>query len=205
MDLQLVVGPQAQSAADNTEIESRAGRTGEQIVQQLHGRYFESMRTGLMFSSANQAAQAISVALATTYTGILLYNPAGSNRILVPNKIKFAVSVAQVAIATVGLIAGSTMTTQTTQLTIQNNQIGNTMVGVGKCMSAATIGTPTWIAHNIDGFTAGALSAPTPMVDLDGAFGILPGSFIAIGALTALTGLGFISWEEIIINSVQNP
>lgn len=205
MEMELVVGPQGIVSADGASIECRGGRTGEMVVQELHGRYYESMRSGLMFSAANQAAQAVSVALSTTYTGILLYNPVGSNRILVPNKIKYALTVAQVAIASIGLIAGTSVTTQTTQLGIQCNQIGNAATGVGKVMSAATTGTPTWIAHNIDGFTAGALSAPTPMVDLEGVFGILPGAFIAIGALTAVTGLGFISWEEIQMNSTSNP
>lgn len=200
-DLTLEVGPQAGSAADGTPIIMRGDRTGAGVITQLHGRYFEQMRVGRMFSAANQAAQAVSVALATTYTGLLLYNPVGSNKILVPNKVKFALSVAQVAVATIGLIQGFSatggVTTQTTKLGVQSNQIGNTSAGVGIALAAATIATPTWLQQLLDGFTAGALSAPTPPVDLEGLYGILPGGFIGVGALTAVTGLGSIAWEEV--------
>lgn len=195
------VGPQGRALSDGALTEIRLGRTGGQIITELHGRYFESMRGGLMFTAANQAAQAISVALATTYTGILLYNPLGSGKILVPNKFKYALSVAPAAIATLGLLTGyaSTggVTAQTTALTVQSNQIGNAGKSVGIALSAATIVTPTLLLPLHDGFTAAALPGPTIVTDLEGMFGILPGGFIGAYALTAVTGLGGISWEEV--------
>jgi hypothetical protein len=198
------VGPSAINAADGSCIEFRQGHTGELIAQELHGRYFETMARGALFSAANQAAQAVSVALATTYTGLCLYNPLGSGRILVPTKVKFALSVAPAAIATIGLICGFAatggVTAQTSKLTVQSAQIGNTGVGVGIALSQATIVTPTWLQQIQDGFTAAALPAPTLPLDLEGTFGILPGGFIAIGALTAVTGLGSIVWEELPYN-----
>jgi hypothetical protein len=108
-------------------IELRVGHTGEAIVQELHGRYFETMARGALFSAANPAAQAVSVALATTYTGLMLYNPIGSGVMLVPNKVKFALSVAPAAIATLGLISGvqTVAPTGTTALIVRSNQVGN--------------------------------------------------------------------------------
>lgn len=193
------VGPQ--TVGDGTSPVARMGKSAELVIQQLHGRYFEQMYRGNIYSAANQSAQAISAALATTYTGILLYNPVGSGKILVPLKLKYALSVAPAAIATIGLLAGFSntggVTTQTTNLTIQSTQIGNLSVGVAKCLSAATIVTPTWIQEMVDGFTAAALPAPSPIVDLEGLYGILPGGFLGIGALTAVTGLGSMTWEEV--------
>lgn len=201
MDLFGEVGPQATAAADGTPLILRTGRTGEAIVSELHGRYYEQMSRGRMFSAANQAAQAVSVALATTYTGLLLYNPLGSGKILVPNKWKYALSVAPAGIATQGLLCGWAATggvsAQTTKLAVQNNQIGNGAPGVGIALSAATIVTPTWLQELTDGFTAAALPAPTVPIDTEGLYGILPGGFIGIGALTAITGLGSVSWEEV--------
>ena len=195
------VGPQGVAAGDGTVLRLRLGRTGDNIVTQLHSRYYEAMRVGKTFSAANQAAQVVSVALTTTYTGLALYNPVNSGRILVPIKIKYAVSVAPVAIATIGLIAGFAatggVTAQTATLGVQSNQIGNSGRSVGIALSQATIVTPTWVYQLVDGFTAGALSAPTVAQDLEGTFGLLPGAFIAIGALTAITGLGSITWEEV--------
>lgn len=189
---------QADGAGPDSGI--RQGKQGDVIVSELHGRYYETTLRGRNFSAANQAAQAVSVALATTYTGMLLYNPVGSGFNLVPNKVKFALSVAQSAIATIGLINGFSatggVTAQTTPLVPTSNLIGSPK-GVGIALSAATIITPTWLAHLLDGFTAAAFSAPTPAVDLEGTFIIPPGGFIGIGALTAVTGLGFMSWEEV--------
>lgn len=177
----------------------RAGSSNELIVLDAHARYQEPMYRGLMYSASNQAAQAISVALATTYTGLLLYNPIGSRSILIPNKVKFALSVAPAGIATIGLISGyqTAAPTGLTTINVQSNQIGNSQMGTGKIYSAATIATPTWLQQLVDGFTAAALPAPSAVVDLEGLYGILPGGFIAFGALTAVTGLGSMSWEEI--------
>jgi hypothetical protein len=178
----------------------RQGKTGEVIVSELHGRYYETALRGRSYSAANQAAQAVSVALATTYTGILLFNPLASGFNLVPNKVKFALSVAPAAIATIGLINGFSatggVTAQTTPLTPTSNIIGSPK-GVGIALSAATIVNPTWLFQLYDGFTAAALPSPTLPVDLEGMFVIPPGGFIGIGALTAVTGLGSISWEEV--------
>lgn len=201
MDIQIEVGPQATSAGDGTPIIPRAGRTGDTIVSELHGRYFEQNYRGRIFTAANQAAQAVSAALATVYTGLLLYNPLGSGKILVPLKFKYALQVAPVAIAPLGWIGGYAatggVTAQTTKLGVQSSQIGNLSSGIGIPMSAASIVTPTWVAQFADGFTAGALPAPSGMNDFEGIFSIYPGAFMAIGALTAVTGLGYMAWEEI--------
>lgn len=200
MDIEFTVG-EGRNSATGVRTKARAGRTGDLIVSELHGRYFEQMRSTRSFNAANQAAQAVSVALATTYTGILLYNPINSNVLIVPLKVKFALSVAPAAIAPIGLLSGFSatggVTAQTTPLTTKSNQIGNSVTASAIVLSAATIVTPTYLAQIWDGFTAAALPAPQSPFDLEGLFGILPGGFIGISALTAVTGLGFVSWEEV--------
>lgn len=194
------VGPY--QVSDGSETEIRLDKQGSQTVVQAHPRYYEMSSRGYMYGGANQAAQAVSVALATTYTGLLLYNPVGSGKVLVPTKVKFALSVAPAAIATIGLIRGYAasggVTAFTAEITAESNQIGNTSTSnVGRVLNQATIVTPTWCRQLRDGFTAAALPAPTMVDDLEGDIIILPGGFIAIGALTAVTGLGSISWEEV--------
>lgn len=196
------VGPAATNAQDGAQLPIRQGHTGEVILQELHGRYFETMARGAVYSAANQSAQAVSVALATTYTGLLLYNPIGSGVMLVPNKVKFAHTVAPAAIAAIGLISGlqTSAPTGLTALTVRSNQIGNQAGGKGLAYSAATIATPVWHQMLQDGFTAAALPAPTLVTDLEGVIGILPGGFLAIGALTAVTGFASMAWEEVPYN-----
>ena len=200
ISVELNVGPQAVAAGDGTDINSRAGRTGDQIVSELHGRYFEQMRSGRLFSAANQASQALSVGLATTYTGLCLYNPVGSNKVLVPNIIKFA-PLSYATFAVLGLLGGFAatggVTAQTTPLTVQSNQIGNTGKAVGIALSAATIVTPTYLAFLSDANQTTAVSNPNPPTDIGGVFGILPGAFIAFSGNAVATGFGFMSWEEV--------
>lgn len=198
MKLELVVGPQQNG--DSGVVALRGGKLGDLIVSQLHGEYYEQAVRGNLFSGANQAAQAVSAALATTYTGLCLYNPVGSGKNLVPLKAKYALSLAPAAVATLGLIGGFAATGGVTALTSEvvptQNIIGGPR-GVGKLLNQATIVTPTWLAHHVDGFTAAAFPGPAPVWDLEGLFIVPPGGFIAIGALTAVTGLGMWVWEEV--------
>lgn len=177
----------------------RQDKSGAVVLQQLHGRYFEQGYRQNIFSAANQAAQAVSVALATAYTGLLLYNPLGSGVILVPNKVKFAQSIADVAPATIGLISGvqTAAPTGTTVLAVRSSQVGNAKTGAGLAFSVATIATPVWMMALLDAVAAAAFKSPSVPVDLEGVIQILPGGFLAIGALTAVTGLGSIFWEEV--------
>lgn len=170
------------------------------VVSQLQARYSELMSRKRIFYAANQAAQAVSVALATTYTGLCLSNPIPSAVVLVPIQVGIALSVAPAAIAPIGLIGGrspSTEVAHTTPLVVGCGYLGSAGATVGKADSAATIPTPTWLDMLMGGFTAAALPATGPtLIDLAGAWGIPPGSFMAIGALTAVTGLFSIKWIE---------
>lgn len=199
-----IIGPSTTNAGDGaTGIEFRQGHTGDVIVSQYAARYQELAARGLVFSAANQAVQAVSAALTTAYTGIGLYNPIGSNKMLVPLKWKFALSVAPAAIATLGLISTvqAAAPTGTTALSVRSNQVGNAaVVAAGQVFSVATILTPAWHQHAVDGFTAAALPAPSPIFDLDGSIVIFPGGFLALGALTTVSGLGSISWAEFPLN-----
>ncbi len=41
LEVKFEVGPQASAAGDGTPLVPRLGRTGDVIVSELHGRYFE--------------------------------------------------------------------------------------------------------------------------------------------------------------------
>jgi hypothetical protein len=203
MDTSFKVGPQKN--ADGTVQIGRMGRTGEQVVSDAHGRYLEAVRQGRVYTAHNVAAQALSVALATTYTGLCLSNPAGNAKWLSLLAVQFAVSVAEVAVASQHLIAGYSsagIVTHTTPLAApgpQNAIINGGYDGSAKVDSAATIVNPYYHTALRSGFTAGALGGPGMMalVDFAGLVLIPPGGWVAIGALTALTGLGSMIWEEI--------
>ena len=95
MKLEIVghVGPALLNDSCETAL-FRQGRSGETVVQNLHGRYTEIVLREKVFSAAHTAAQAVSAALATAYTGFLLYNPIGSGVILNPLFVKPALNAA---------------------------------------------------------------------------------------------------------------
>ena len=190
--------PNARASGNPNAMQLQLGELG---MSEVLPRLYALGWSGYIYSAANQAAQAISVALATTYTGLGLYNPVGSGVNLVPLKVKYALSVAPAAIATMGLIgayaATGAVTAQTTKLTVQNGIIGNVGAGQGIALDAATIVTPTWVEHLEDGFTAAALPAPLAPFYMDGHLAVGPGGFLGVGALTAVTGLGSIFWAEL--------
>lgn len=193
------VGPQVY--ADGVVQPPRMDRQGALNVSELHGRYYEQAFRRNIFWAANQAATAWSVALATTYTGIVLSNPPNSGVNLAVLQAGFVLSVAPAAIASIGLFCGylvTGITAHTTPLTPFSNFIGGPK-GAGLADAAATlVDTPRWSHHIMGGFTAAALPATSPaIIDLGGIFILPPGAYLGIGSLTAVTGLGSLLWEEI--------
>lgn len=199
LTLAALVGPQ--QLADGSQAAPRLGNSGEVVITELHGRYYEQVKRGNVFLASNQAAQAVSVALNTTYTGLCLSNPINSGKNLVLLSAGYALTVAPVAIASLHLIGGSspsTNPTHTAAVTPRSALLGNSATPVAKVDSQATIPTPEYLVALIGGFTAGALPAsPAHPVDLGGLLVIAPGGFVAIGALTAVTGFGSFVWEEV--------
>lgn len=193
------VGPTL--GASGTAAPFRSDTTGAQIVSDGHGRYAEAARRGKVFYAASQAATAVSVALTATYTGLVVYNPPNTGVNLEILNCGIALSVAPVAIATLGLLGGylaAGITVHTTALAPASTFIGSP-AGLGKADAAATlVGTPVWLAPLGSGFTAGALYGTTPaVIDLAGMWIVPPGGYIGIGALTAVTGFFSMAWEEV--------
>jgi hypothetical protein len=173
---------------------------------QSGGGYEQAARKGRLYGAMNQAATAYSVALTTTYTGIVLSNPAGSKFNLEVKFAALALTVAPVAVASIMLFGGwlaAGITVHTTPLVPFNMGVGSTFLtvglGSGLADAAATlVGTPTWMVPMAGGFTAAALDNPILPFDLKGSVTVYPGGYFGIGALTAVTGFGGIVWEEIV-------
>ena len=97
----------------------RLGKDGALAAQDAHGRYQEAVFRGAVFTACNVAAQALTVALATTYTGLVIANPVGSGKNLVILSANFIQSAAPSSFAALFLIAGGSSTgilTHTTPL-----------------------------------------------------------------------------------------
>lgn len=192
------------TGARGTDFPLTSGLSAALRTQQAHAKYMDAVLQGRVYTAHNVAAQAVSVALATTYTGLVISNPIGSGYRVVILGANYALSVAPAGIASLHLLTGFSATADVTHTTplaapgIQNALVGVTSDAVAKADSAATISTPTYRLAMGSGFTAGALYATTPAwIDLGGSLILQPGAFVAWGALTAVTGFGSFMWEEV--------
>lgn len=187
-----------QNLTDGLVAKSRGGRQAEQLVSELHGRYYEQTFRENMFSVCNQAAVTTSTSLNTTFTGLAVANPTGSGYNLVINKFtcaQFAVGAAAVVGISVGAgaAAGS--------LTIRNRKFGGRS-SIATASAGATIAAPILMV------TAGSVGSvattgyglqPAVVLDLEGSLIIQPGFFVASDTSIATTTALIFSfcWEEV--------
>lgn len=187
-----------QNVGDTFVTKARGGKQGDQVVSELHGRYYEQTYRENMFSVCNQAAVTTSTTLNTTFTGLAVANPAGSGFNLVINKFtcaQFAVGAAAVVGISVGAgaAAGS--------LTIRNRKFGGRS-SVATASAGATIAAPILMV------TVGSVGSLATTgyglqqgvsIDLEGSLVIQPGFFVASDtSIATTTALIFsFAWEEV--------
>lgn len=183
----------------------RMGQQGDQMVSELHGRYYEQTVRGKVFSLNTQGtAVTTTAALATTWTGLGIANPAGSG----VNLVLLAFSATQFAVgaaATIGLLGGAGALSAS--LTPQSRNIGSGAVSLARGSASDTISTPLLIQ------TFGSLGSLATtgyglenglFVDIGGAIVIPPGSFVGTYTsiiTTSALNFGFV-WEEVPILGV---
>jgi hypothetical protein len=173
---------------------------------QSGGGYEQASRKGRIYGASNQAATTWTVALATTFTGIVISNPATSKFNLEIKSAALALSVAPAAPAPIMLFAGwlaAGITVHTTPLVVFQGQIGSTFltagIGSGLADAAATlVGTPTWVGQLQNGAAAAAFPSAVSTIDVKALYVVMPGGYFGIGALTAVVGFGSVIWEEIV-------
>jgi hypothetical protein len=189
-----------QNNSDGVVVKARAGKQGEQIASELHGRYYEQTYRRNVFSVNTQGtAITTTAALATTWTGLGIANPAGSgvNLVLLQfSATQFAVGAA----ATIGLLGAAGVLTAS--LTPQSRVIASGEVSKARASASDTISTPLLITTfgSVGSLaTTGYGLQPGIFVDIGGSIIVPPGSFIAtytsIATTTALN-FGYV-WEEV--------
>ena len=202
----VVGGSAAQTTGTNpTNLALRVGPTSELIVDELHGRYYETTVRKAMFSGANLTGIATTAAFATTYTGMCLSNPIGSTVNLVLTKVTYAPVVAQTAALVMGIMTGysaSTNVTHTTPLVPLCNFVGQP-AGTGLIDSSATLPIAPTRLILLDTLLTGAITTLTSggrVVDMEGSVVIPPGGFAAFytSAASVASSLAFgMMWEEV--------
>lgn len=203
--------PQNAQAATIGKNPSNAQATGQFDAQsaywvtQRHSQGYAASYAGAMGIVANPSGVTTSAALATTYVGLCLSNPAGSGKNLSLVSASGALIVAPAALTLFSLIGGwssAGVVTHTTALTPLNAKLGVAApVLVGLADSAATlVGTPAYLAQLA--VTPSATGVVAFNTDFDGNITIPPGGYVAIGTSIAGPASGFVGafvWEEVAI------
>jgi len=171
------------------------------IVGNLHGKYRENTHRQHNFSVTNAGigGQAVSVGLATTYTGLYLWNPAGSGVVGSLQMVSTSLYVAEVAISDIhiGRIVPGGMTTETSAITPTCCSIGSATGAIIHAGYAATILAPLLLWPLVGGVLATAFPYKSGPEQIDGMFEINPNSGLCIIAVTAVTGWFGFAWSEL--------
>jgi hypothetical protein len=176
-------------ANDGARENVRLGRFGDLLNSELMGRYYANTFRQNHFHASVQAGVTSSVGLATTYTGLVVSNPLGSGKLMVPLMFSLAQSVINAAVNAIGLAcgySGSTNVTHTTPVTPRNNYFGVgaspvCLADVAATLPVAPFYTGPWVA---DSGTA-TTNPPGTNIDLGGLFVIPPGGWIMMAAIAA--------------------
>ena len=185
--------PTTTSISSGSNPTIRLGQLGELIVNELHGRYYETTYRRNMFTAALTSGTTTSAALATAHTGLLLLNPNNSSVNFVINKVNMSFLVAFAAASAIGIQTGNQNTAALSSLTTTNTQIRSNFVGqpatsVGLTYSAATTTAPALQMIFGAGLTGAITTTPQitgHVIDIEGSLIIPPGAWIGTYTSTA--------------------
>jgi hypothetical protein len=198
---QIVTGPQNNS--DSQTIVARAGKQGDALVSELHGRYYEQTYRKNIYKAASQAVATTTVGLATTYTGLCIFNPITSTVNAVLNKCSIMQSVIQSTQVEAFAIAtgfnSTTAVTNTTPLAVRNAFTGSGP-GVIQASISATLPTAPFYDVFVQNTATATQNGIGSVIDLEGSIILPPGGYALWVSPTqaSVAGMWFsFSWEEV--------
>jgi hypothetical protein len=163
-------------------------------------------KNGQLFTAANTAAKNVP-AVSTTATGVILYNPVGSNKTLYITSAGFAWVVAPAAVHNLGFAIMAPSITAPTGLTPIGSGVqdcrgfGNSGASVAAAYDAATLPLAPVMRRIVGGavYGSGVGESPYTLIDyIDGALAVQPGgAFVFAAVTTTLNGIGSVTWVEI--------
>jgi len=197
------------SAADGTEVQARAGRSGETIVGNAHGFYAETAQRGATMEVCTAVAGVAPGTVLSTTPPLALWNPPASGKNLVVLKASMGYvsgTLGAGSLCLAAVLSQATVPTTGTELTPVCSMLGLAR-GVGRTFQGSTLASVPQIIRPL--FTVGAFLATTAQVPvdcvdvLDGSIVVTPGTVLVlqeVGAAgtTPLTLLSF-TWEEVAV------
>lgn len=195
---EVLVGPQ--NYPDDVFVIARGDNQGGALVSQNHGKYYETTYRGKCFSATNDSAVSTSDGTNSTWTGLGIFNLAGSTVNLVLLKFQCA-QVADGVAATVGIMGGVGDLSES--IHTRSRMVGSGLSPLAQASDSSNLsGSQNLIAilGQIGSLsTIGYQMSQGIDVEIDGAIIVPPGSFICSYTSAATTGalqFNFV-WEEV--------
>jgi|SRR5580658_5873326 hypothetical protein len=195
----------SQQQAGQNPVESQGGY-GEQIVSELHGKWYTATRGGLVFTAAATAAITLPITSAALVSKFCLINPLGSGKVMELIDADFASVSATEVVNAIQLVyqttpGGVTGLASTTAGTILSSMLGSSApasTSVATYYVAAThTGTPV-VYGSLWDVSATAAGISSTHYEFDGKILVYPGCIIDLATSTAgLTNwVGQLRWAE---------
>lgn len=161
-------------------------------------------RQGKVFVGANVSAKSV-IAVTTSMTGLILYNPYGSGVNLVLIDTGFAYTTAPAAVHNIGLALMTSNTTVPTSLTVAGRSAisadGKGNIGKGIVWDAATLPAAPVAVRWMFGLSTAAASVVEGFSErLDGSIVVAPGAAACLTVVTTTAvGMGHFTWAEVAV------
>ena len=163
-------------------------------------------RKGQVFTASNTSAKSV-IAVTTSMTGVILYNPAGSGKKLILAHAGWVWTTAPAAVHNIGIALAAPHVTVPATLTAIGSGVlaadgsGNAGASVARAYDAAALPVAPVIQRWSFGATygSGVGESPAALIDyIDGALILIPGAVMTFAAVTTTAvGMGSISWIEV--------
>ena len=184
----------------STPITARLGQQGDQIVSELHGRYYEDTVRGNRYGITGSATTT-TAAGAAIFTGLTVNNPTGSGYNLAIDKV-FVNQVAAVTAGTaIGVMYGPNVVAGALTTIVNRTAGGKASIAnasVGLTFTAAMTSFIVFAGSGSGAITV-PLIIPVAMADFEGGLIIPPGyslaSYTSVASTTAL--IFTFNWSEI--------
>lgn len=188
------------SASNGSTNPLRTTFDGAVVAAAYGGKLADAAIQGRLFSVCNQAAVAVTAALATTWTGLGVANPSGSGKILIFHEFGWAQTVVNPAEGAIGLMT-TTDSGMAAALTIRSCRYGQG-VSAAYADDGATIATPI-LERIVGGTMEGAITTVPSLCPniykIDGSIVLPPGrSLLTYHTIGGTASLAFhFLWEEV--------
>ena len=198
-------GPQNLPDGATPKQGNRIGKYGDLIVSAGHANYFETVSRGNVWSATGGAVTpaAYSTGFTGAFTGFMLSNPVGNNKIVTPLWISNVMGAAQTAVNLWMVMVGHNDTANVTHTTPITNIVNNlgyvTLQPTAKADTGATAPSPTYWVQSIFNSPTTTLMPTPPIFEMKGMIVLPPGSWMAVGCVQAVGGTYSINvtWEEL--------